>query len=158
MTQVRKRIYFAAPLFTSWERRANYELTKRLEEEHSVYLPQRDGLLLADELAAGSNRQAVATEVYLGDCAAIKSADVLVAVLSGPSIDDGVAFEIGYAAALRIPCVGLMDDSRRAGDYFQNPMWRGALDAECANSDELVEAIRLVSLRTGGRSNGFTHP
>lgn len=46
----------------------------------------------------------------------VRSADVLVAWLDGQEVDSGTAIEIGYAAALGIPCFGLRTDTRLAGE------------------------------------------
>jgi CYTH domain-containing protein/nucleoside 2-deoxyribosyltransferase len=48
--------------------------------------------------------------------ALIRSASGVFAVLDGPEIDSGTAAEIGFAAALGIPCVGVRTDLRSAGD------------------------------------------
>lgn len=46
----------------------------------------------------------------------IRSADGLLAVLDGSDVDSGTAAEIGYAAALHRPVVGLRSDLRITGD------------------------------------------
>lgn len=50
--------------------------------------------------------------IYEADIKALKESDVVVAVLDGMDVDCGVAFEIGYAAALGKPIVGLKTDHR----------------------------------------------
>jgi nucleoside 2-deoxyribosyltransferase len=46
----------------------------------------------------------------------IRSADALFAILDGVDVDSGTASEIGFAAALSKPIVGLRLDMRRTGD------------------------------------------
>lgn len=46
----------------------------------------------------------------------IRSADALLAILDGTDVDSGTAAEIGFAAALGHPTVGLRLDTRRTGD------------------------------------------
>ena len=46
----------------------------------------------------------------------IRTADALFAVLDGTDVDSGTAAEIGFAAALGKPTVGLRLDTRRTGD------------------------------------------
>jgi nucleoside 2-deoxyribosyltransferase len=46
----------------------------------------------------------------------IRSADAVLALLDGTDIDSGVAAEIGFAAALGTPVIGLRLDFRQAGD------------------------------------------
>jgi nucleoside 2-deoxyribosyltransferase len=73
------------------------------------------------------------------DIDAIRACDVLLAVLDGPSVDDGVSFELGYATCLGKTCVGLATDSRRAVGYFRNPMWDCALQRVFYSMPELLE-------------------
>jgi nucleoside 2-deoxyribosyltransferase len=46
----------------------------------------------------------------------IASSDVVVAWLDGQEVDSGTAIEIGYAAALSIPCFAVRSDLRQAGE------------------------------------------
>lgn len=46
----------------------------------------------------------------------IRSADGVLAVLDGDDVDSGTAAEIGYAAALALPIVGVRTDLRTTGD------------------------------------------
>src|SRR5689334_12592978 len=43
----KQKLYFAAPLFSDMERRFNIELAEQLEQFFDVFLPQRDGGLMA---------------------------------------------------------------------------------------------------------------
>jgi nucleoside 2-deoxyribosyltransferase len=119
--------YVAAPLFSEAERTFNLMLADKLELHFSIYLPQRDGLLLRDLREAGDDSHAARKRIYTMDLAAIRTSDGLLAVLDGPSVDEGVSFELGYATCLGKICVGLATDSRRAAGYFRNPMWDCAL-------------------------------
>jgi nucleoside 2-deoxyribosyltransferase len=139
-------IYLAAPLFTVAERQYNLGLCKALERESTVYLPQRDGILLADfddgDPAATSR---VAAEIFERDVSAIVASDIIVAVLDGPSVDEGVAFEMGLAVASSLTCLGITSDSRRLGrGYFRNPMWAGCLAHMAATESELLDHVRRI--------------
>lgn len=46
----------------------------------------------------------------------ISSADIIMAILDGSDVDSGTAAEIGFAAALRKPVVGVRSDLRMSGD------------------------------------------
>lgn len=48
---------------------------------------------------------------------AIQKADYLLGVLDGTQVDDGTASEIGFAAAIGMPCFGLRTDFRKVGDH-----------------------------------------
>ena len=104
-----------------------------------MFLPQRDGTLLVDMLAAGVGQTVAERRVFQQDTEAMRSADVLVAVLDGAAIDDGVAFEIGFACGLGRVCVGLQTDVRRALPSGNNPMIGQAL-AEIFTSEAALLA------------------
>jgi nucleoside 2-deoxyribosyltransferase len=56
------------------------------------------------------------TEIGGNNAAAIKSADMLFAVLDGVDVDSGTAAEIGYAFGLGKPILGYRGDFRLAAD------------------------------------------
>jgi nucleoside 2-deoxyribosyltransferase len=131
--------YIAAPLFSEAERAFNLALANLLEPHLNVYLPQRDGLLLRDLREAGEDSPETRRRIYTMDIGAIRTCDLLLAVLDGPAVDDGVSFELGYATCLGKTCVGLATDSRRAAGYFRNPMWDCALQRLFCSLPELFE-------------------
>jgi nucleoside 2-deoxyribosyltransferase len=139
---VRRHCYFAAPLFTVAERRWNEEVVQALETCVSVYLPQRDGILLAQKLAEGADRASVVRHIFDADLAAIRDSALIVAVLDGAQVDDGVAFEMGAGWAFSKPIFGLATDSRREPGYFRNPMWEASLRSLHSSERELLEAVR----------------
>lgn len=124
---MKPRCYLAAPLFSDAERAFNEAVAHVLEHTFSVFLPQRDGQLLRDLLDAGEPLEIARRRVFQADTMAIRRSDLVVAVLDGPALDDGVAFELGFARALDKKCIGLATDSRRSAPYFQNPMWQESL-------------------------------
>ncbi|MEH3140263.1 MAG: nucleoside 2-deoxyribosyltransferase [Mycobacterium kyogaense] len=139
------RIYLAAPLFTGAERAFNLSLCKAIESVAHVYLPQRDGLLLAEERRSSAERS-ISQKIFQADIAAISAADALVAVVDGAAVDDGVAFELGFAFAHQKVCIGYTSDSRRAEGYFRNPMWVGSLAAGPFDSEfGLIEYLSVLA-------------
>lgn len=74
----------------------------------------------AEALPAGPERTAAfrAVNAAIADrnLDLIRQADAVLALLDGTDVDSGVAAEIGYAAALGKPVVGLRLDVRRTGD------------------------------------------
>jgi nucleoside 2-deoxyribosyltransferase len=115
-------IYLASPLFNLRERTFNEEIAARLEPCGGVFLPQRDGALLVDMLLSGVPKVVAERRVFEQDCEAMRAASLLVAVLDGGHIDEGVAFEVGFMSALGKPSVGLQTDVRRALPSGNNPM------------------------------------
>ncbi|VVB75049.1 Nucleoside 2-deoxyribosyltransferase [Candidatus Tiddalikarchaeum anstoanum] len=52
--------------------------------------------------------------IYNNNIKAIKESNFIIAVLNGPQVDDGTAFELGYAAALGKKIIPYKDDWRTA--------------------------------------------
>lgn len=139
------RLYFAAPLFNDMERRFNHELACQLEEFFDVFLPQRDGGLMAEMINAGVQPQVAARNVFQMDINALNLSDVLVIVLDGRTVDEGAAFELGYAHALGKPCYALQTDVRRLLSTGNNPMIDSCLERTFQSVDELLVWARQMS-------------
>jgi len=73
--------------------------------------------------------------------AAIRNCDLLVIVLDGRSVDEGAAFELGYAYAIGKPCYGLQTDPRRLLPFGNNPMLQHALKAVVSNVRDLMRVM-----------------
>jgi len=118
----RPRLYLASPLFSEAERPYNYALCAEMERSADVFLPERDGLLYRDLIASGVSAEKARRMIFDVDVAAIQQCDVLLAVLDGRAIDEGVAFEMGIAYSLSKFCVGLRTDGRTLLPSGDNPM------------------------------------
>ncbi|MCA0401559.1 MAG: nucleoside 2-deoxyribosyltransferase [Proteobacteria bacterium] len=140
------RIYLAAPLFNDMERSFNTRLTALLESFAEVFLPQRDGKLMRDLVAEGIPLATARIMVFEADLAALKACTHVVAVLDGRTIDEGVAFEVGYANALGKTCIGLKTDDRALLPSGDNPMILCGCQEVCMNIIELVDRLRSRSL------------
>ncbi|MEP7008105.1 MAG: nucleoside 2-deoxyribosyltransferase [Sphingomonas bacterium] len=121
-------LYLAAPLFNARERAFNLEIAERFAPFANVYLPQRDGSLLVEMLNAGVPLPVAERRVFEQDCDALRRSNLLIAILDGAHIDEGVAFEIGFARAIGCLCIGLQTDARRALPTGNNPMIGRALE------------------------------
>ncbi|MEM1688999.1 MAG: nucleoside 2-deoxyribosyltransferase [Candidatus Hadarchaeales archaeon] len=100
------KIFIAGPLFSQAEREFNAKLDELLRKNgFETILPQRD---IGEVWKTDINYR----KIYEMDLRAIEEADVVVAVLDGPDVDSGTAFEIGYATAKGKPVVGLKTDIR----------------------------------------------
>lgn len=118
----RNQIYIAAPLFNDREREYNKLIRDSLVSEFNVFLPQEDGLLLEDLVRTGMDTELAEKIIYEADISAMKESDIIVAVLDGANIDEGVAFELGFCQALQKVCIGLQTDIRRQLPTGNNPM------------------------------------
>lgn len=137
------RTYLAAPLFNDRERAFNDALADMLRPYCEVFLPQRDGLLLADLLANGVPLDVAETRIFERDRWALEQSEILIAVLDGAHIDEGVAFEIGFATARGCLCLGFQSDVRRALPSGNNPMIGRALSCIFRSAAELVSYVAM---------------
>jgi hypothetical protein len=93
-----------------------------------VFVPHEHGLV---------GLEATPEAVFAVDAGGVESADAVLAVLDGSSVDDGTACEIGlfYGLMQRDPerkgVVGVLTDLRgeRRGDFAINLFVRGCIDA-----------------------------
>ena len=84
------KLYLAAPLFSEAERAFNLAVAQALSAAgHEVYLPQRD-----TPRVDGTTRT---TAIFRANLSAVAKVDAVVAVCEGSQIDDGTAWEVGYA-------------------------------------------------------------
>ncbi len=123
------RIYLAGALFTPYERAFLDECAARLRAEgFEVFVPHEQGL---------TTPEATAAAIFAVDADGVEWAEAMLAVLDGPSIDDGTACEIGLFHGLkqrdpaRKSVVGLLTDLRaeRRGEYATNLFVRGCIEA-----------------------------
>ena len=145
---LRPLLYFAAPLFSEAELAYNLEVTAILERHVDVYLPQRDGGRVIDLVAKGVEQGAAFRSIYDRDVQALKEADALFLLLDGRTIDEGAAFELGYAVALGKQCVGLQTDPRRLMPLGNNPMIQVPL-GRILTTKEQVEQLAKEFARCG---------
>lgn len=122
LERLRPLLYFAAPLFSEAELAYNLEVTAILERHVDVYLPQRDGGKVVDLVAKGVGQDVAFRSIYDRDIQALKDANAMFLLLDGRTVDEGAAFELGYAVALGKHCVGLQTDPRRLMPLGNNPM------------------------------------
>jgi hypothetical protein len=104
----------------------NDVLCNALSERAICYLPQRDGILLTEAVREGGGRERLARFVFESDISAIRSSNLVVAVLDGSEIDAGVAVEIGISWALGKRIFGLRTDARQPISGGLNPMVEGS--------------------------------
>jgi nucleoside 2-deoxyribosyltransferase len=122
------RIYLAAPLFSDAQREFNQKIKSGLEEEGlSVFMPQVE----CNE------------DIYECCIENLKKSDAVVGVFDGAQVDDGTAFECGYASALGIPVVALRTDFRRVGEHTNavNAMLENSA-VICRNINELKDVLK----------------
>ena len=148
-------IYVAGPLFSEAERAWLDALAARLRGEGFDCFVPHENFSELKELTPG--------EVFRVDAQGVRRANVLLAWLDGPVIDDGTACEIGMFAELVASgdpryrgIVGLVTDlrlQRRRGGAVgdgMNLFVMGAIEAHgrlCWSVDEAIEALGLLGAR-----------
>jgi nucleoside 2-deoxyribosyltransferase len=138
---VKKLVYVAGPLFTPYERELNSRVCVILEQKFQTFLPQRDGILLPGRTLNAQQFADLSKEVYESDRSAIGQCEIIFGILDGRVVDEGVAFELGYGAALGKLCVGFRTDTRVLLPSGHNPMIQSCLAIVLRSESELVEWV-----------------
>ena len=144
---IKYKIYLAGPLFSLAERTFNHNLKKLLTPYFDVYLPQEDGGLLVNMVKAGLPKKLASKKVFDIDIRAMHECDLLLIILDGRSIDEGAAFELGYAYAKGQRCYGLKTDPRQLLAIGNNPMIDGPLETVFENIEEVLEWAKSYDTR-----------
>lgn len=140
------RVYLAGSIFTPYERAFLDDCAARLRADgFDVFVPHEQKDLVGVDVTAEA--------VFAADAGGVVDSDAVLAVLDGPSVDDGTACEIGlfYGLKQRDPdrkgVVGLLTDLRgeRRGDFAVNLFVRGCIDASGgAVVDSLDGALAIL--------------
>lgn len=115
----RPRAYVASPLGFSELGRAYYaeQYLPALREHVEPLDPW--ALATAEEFAvarAAGREHELGIDVGTRNAAAIAGSQLLIAHLDGQEVDAGTASEVGYAAALGLPCLAIRSDLRSSGE------------------------------------------
>jgi nucleoside 2-deoxyribosyltransferase len=156
----KRRVYFAAPLFTLLERRANRALARAVQHA----LPEVEILLPQDFKHDGRfNDPKAFGRIFLGCLESVDSADAVLAWLDGPDADSGTSFEVGYAFAQGKPVVGIRTDFRHNQERGLNIMlsracaafvYRPSFDEDVEGlAADIARALRKVLLEEAGRKD-----
>ena len=133
------KIYLSGPLFSrgdiAWAGRVKAFLEDRL-----------DGVMVIwpHEIVPCSSGK---KEIFETNIAALNEADIMVALLDGPQVDDGTSWEVGYFFSQKKKILGIRTDFRRAGETETS---RVNLMIECSclalvgDLDELVRELQRI--------------
>jgi nucleoside 2-deoxyribosyltransferase len=147
----RLEIYIAGPLFSEAERRFNLELKRLLSPYFNVYLPQEDGGLMVNMIADGVPPKEAARRVFVADVDAMEACDTLLIILDGRAVDEGAAFELGFAFARGKHCVGLRTDPRQLLATGNNPMIESPIREMFLSVEDLLAWARAT--KKGANTN-----
>jgi nucleoside 2-deoxyribosyltransferase len=115
----RPRCYVASPLGFSESGRDYY--ARHYVPALSAHVEPVDPWTLSlpaefEAAAAAGREREFGVEVGARNVQAIRSAALLIAQLDGQEVDAGTASEVGYAAALGLPCLAVRSDLRSSGE------------------------------------------
>ena len=134
-------VYIAAPLFSDGERLFNQALSDAVEKTCTVYLPQRDGPLVQQLVRGGVPAHDASRLAYVSDVNALKSCDILIAILDGRALDEGVCIEMGFAKALGKLIIGMKTDVRIVLPWGNNPLVEGCVDAWARSIEDVLDYV-----------------
>ena len=147
-------IYLAGPLFSEAKQAWHRATKARIEAEMGYTVIWPFELFDQAEIVAwGDDAPRIVMEVCR---AALVTCDFVVALLDGPQVDDGTAWEIGYAHAKGIPVIGIRTDFRQAGDVpgaLVNAMIHGSCREIVKDVAQLVERVKVLTTHITDRAN-----
>lgn len=137
------RIYLAGPLFTEAERAWLTALKQHVEKcgKGAVVVWPWELFSSGEVESLGCD---ASKEIFRRCRDALDGCDTVVALLDGPMVDDGTAWEIGYAYARRKRIIGIRTDIRRAGECegaCSNAMIEHACELVTRNIEELLDVL-----------------
>ena len=139
------RIYQAGPLFTAAEICWHKEFSRRLAAAGHAVLWPGDFFTQREIDAWGDDAP---RKIMEKDSAAVDACDAVVALLDGAQVDDGTAWEIGYAYARGKPVVGIRTDFRNGGDTAHgsvNAMIEGSCRGIARDVDGVLKLLETLS-------------
>ena len=86
----------------------------------------------------------IAKQIMEADRDDLLSCDVVVTLLDGAQVDDGTAWEIGFACAKGMTVIGLRTDFRLCADSdggIVNAMIQGSVLGMCRSADEVLGVL-----------------
>ena len=102
------KIYLSGPLFSAaevaWGKQLSAHLSEHLENATIIW-PH-------DIVPEGAEPE----QIFEANLQALNQCDLMVAILDGPQVDDGTAWEIGYFFSQGKKILGIRTDFRHAGE------------------------------------------
>lgn len=140
------KVYFAAPMFAKSELIYNSYLVEKIRRKYpelSIYIPQENDAI-NDKTAYADSKM-----IALADTKKVEESQLIIALLDGITIDNGVASEIGVAYANGIPVLGLYTDSRQQGADNQQKL--DALSAVAENQFHYLNLYTVGLIKLNGQ-------
>ncbi len=117
------KIYLSGPLFSAaevaWGKQLSAHLCEHLGNEKIIFIWPHE------IVPEGAKPE----QIFEANLQALNQCDLMVAILDGPQVDDGTAWEIGYFFSQGKKILGIRTDFRRAGESVES---RVNLMIECS--------------------------
>jgi len=149
MRHIKPKLYLAAPLFSMSELEFNQKVVNSVSDHFDIFLPQRDGGLMDQMIKEGTPASDASTYVFNKDISAIRNTDVILAILDGRTVDEGVSIELGFAYALNKRCFGLQTGPIRLLPSGNNPMIDNVIEDTFCDFMQLRRWAESFSLPRG---------
>ncbi len=128
---MKAKIYLSGPLFSQaeieWASKIKSSIESQIEAD----------VIWPHEIASGSSK-----EIFEANLRALMGCDIMIAILDGPQVDDGTAWEIGYFYSLGKRILGIRTDFRRAGETPQSKV-NIMLEQSCLSIKENLEQLMM---------------
>jgi nucleoside 2-deoxyribosyltransferase len=135
---MKERIYLSGPLFSlaeiDWGRQIKECINECLGDKAEVIWPY--------EIASGSPEG-----IFQVNTHALDQCNIMVAILDGPQVDDGTAWEMGYHYSKGKRILGIRTDFRRAGETNSskvNAMIERSAMAIVSSLDDLISVLKEI--------------
>ena len=135
---MKEKIYLSGPLFSQaeidWGRQIREGINESLGDKVEVIWPH--------EIAYGSPEQ-----IFQINTNALDQCNIMVAILDGPQIDDGTAWEMGFHFSRGRKIIGIRTDFRKAGETNSskvNAMIERSCQEIVGSLDDLISALEEI--------------
>lgn len=125
-------LYFAARLDTEEYRARNLRLAIVLSRYFRIYLPQKDGGLMVDLVAAGMSVEKAHEIVFRRDVEALWKCHIVLCIFDGAPVDSGVSWEQGFGYPTGKECFAARFDGVKPLPTGENPMLQQSLEQKFA--------------------------
>jgi nucleoside 2-deoxyribosyltransferase len=132
------KVYLSGPLFSQAEIQWAKNLKVLIEEKSAGMLE----VLWPHEITPSQCQKIFSTNIE-----ALNFCDLMVAVLDGPQVDDGTAWEMGYFYARGGKILGIRTDFRKAGEDMEskvNLMVEHSCMSISLNIDHLLSKLMRI--------------
>lgn len=131
------KIYLAGPLFSEAEQGWLKKFQRELQS-HGFDVLWPDELFDQSEVATWG--KAAPQKIMAGCRDALIGCDIVVALLDGTQVDDGTAWELGYACAKGIPVIGIRTDARFGGEIAGSKV-NAMIEGSCEYIGESIKDV-----------------